>query len=378
MKFTIRRDALNTAIQQVSKAVASRSTIPILSGILIEVDASSVTLTASDQDMSIQSRIELETETATIGTVERAGSVVLVARFFVEIIKKLPKDEVHIVVEDNFHATITSGKSVVNLAGLDPEEFPKLPIIRESEVLTLHSDQLHDLIQSTVFAASTNENTPILTGVLMTLSEGELRFLATDRHRMARLSINSGSELKYSNIVITGKILSDLGKILPDKTVDVDVVVADNQALFRFGNILFYSRLVDGTFPDTSKIVPSDFKTEIVMDTKLFNDAIDRAYLLSKEEKTNIVRLSTLEEEGVEITSSSTEIGKVQEQLPVKVFIGEQIKVSFNSKYVLDAIKALDCDELFIGLNGSLSPIIIKANGRDDALHLVLPYRSTN
>jgi DNA polymerase-3 subunit beta len=381
MKFTILRDALNAAIQHVSKAVASRSTIPILSGILIEVDSTSVTLTASDQDMSIQSRIELDTETATIGTVERTGRVVLVAKFFVEIVKKLPKDEVHIIVDDKFHATITSGKSEVTLAGLDPEEFPKLPNIGGKDAVTIPSDKLRNMIRATEFAVSTNEGTPILMGVLWNLSDGILKFVATDRHRMATISAAIETDITLSNVVISGLNLRELGKVLPDKGEPVEIVVEDNQVLFRSGNILFFSRIIDGTFPDTSKIVPDTFKTEIVFQTKLFNDAIDRAYLMSREEKTNIVKLVTVErggDEGVEISSSSSEIGKVLEELPINDFIGEHLKVSFNSKYVLDAIKVLECDELLIGFNGPLSPIIIKPNGRDDALHLVLPYRTTN
>ncbi|WEK53284.1 MAG: DNA polymerase III subunit beta [Candidatus Cohnella colombiensis] len=380
MKFTIKRDALNTAIQHVSKAISGRTTIPILGGIKVTADHDAVTLTASDQTLSIQSRIALDTAIGTLGEVQTTGSIVLPAKFLIEIVKKLPKDEV--VVEVNgLNARIVSGKSEIDMAGMDPEEFPQLPNIRKTDTLAIPSDQLVELINSTAFAVSTNESTPVLNGVLMALSDGKLQFRATDRHRLASHSIKIESDLRLSNIIIAGKSLLDLAKVLPDKSAPVDILIADNQALFRFGNILFYSRLLEGTFPDTSKIIPHEFKTEVVIDTKLINDAIDRAYLLSREEKTNIVRLATIEEdgsEGIEIMSSSTQIGKVLEQLPVKDFIGEQLKVAFNSKYVLDALKVIDSEETFVGFNGPMSPIIIKPNGSEDALHLVLPYRTTN
>jgi DNA polymerase-3 subunit beta len=379
MKLTILRNELNDAIQHVSKAVASRTTIPILSGIKLEASMTGVTLTASDTDISIQSFIPLETPNKTIGTVERTGSVVLTAKFFVEIVKKLPHEEVHIEVGERFQTRITSGATEIQLVGLDPEEFPILPTIQEDQVVSIPGDLLRDMIRQTVFAVTTNESTPILTGVLWNLQEGIYKFVATDRHRLAsRTAMVELYDVRFSNIVISGKTLTELAKIVPDQNVMVDIVVADNQVLFKLGNVLFYSRMLDGTYPDTSKIIPQSFKTELILNTKALSDAIDRAYLLSREEKTNIVRLITTDDGGIEISSSSSELGKVTEQLTVTEMRGEPLKIAFNSKYMLDVLKVIDSEELFIGFNGAMSPIIIRPSDHENSLHLILPYRTTN
>ncbi|QJD85792.1 DNA polymerase III subunit beta [Cohnella herbarum] len=379
MKLTILRGELNDAIQHVSKAVASRTTIPILSGIKLDANFGGVTLTASDTDISIQSFIPLETPNKTIATVSRPGSVVLTAKFFVEIIKKLPHEEVHIEVGERFQTLITSGATEIQLVGLDPEEFPVLPSVQEDQVVSIPGDLLRDMIRQTVFAVTTNESTPILTGVLWNLQDGVYKFVATDRHRLASRSATVELyDVRFSNIVISGKTLNELAKIVPDQNVMVDIVVAENQVLFKLGNVLFYSRMLDGTYPDTSKIIPQSFKTELVLNTKALSDSIDRAYLLSREEKTNIVRLVTTDNGGIEISSSSSELGKVTEQLSVTEMRGEPLKIAFNSKYMLDVLKVIDSEDLFIGFNGAMSPIIIKPNDHENSLHLILPYRTTN
>jgi DNA polymerase III subunit beta len=379
MKLTILRNELNDAIQHVSKAVASRTTIPILSGIKLDASTTGVTLTASDTDISIQSFIPLETANKTIATVTRTGSVVLTAKFFVEIVKKLPHEEVHIEVGERFQTLITSGATEIQLVGLDPEEFPILPTVQEDQVVSIPGDLLRDMIRQTVFAVTTNESTPILTGVLWNLQEGIYKFVATDRHRLASRSATVELyDVRFSNIVISGKTLNELARIVPDQNVMVDIVVAENQVLFKLGNVLFYSRMLDGTYPDTSKIIPQTFKTELVLNTKLLSDSIDRAYLLSREEKTNIVRLVTTENGGIEISSSSSELGKVTEQLSVTSMQGEPLKIAFNSKYMLDVLKVIDSEELFIGFNGAMSPIIIRPSDHENSLHLILPYRTTN
>ncbi|MDB4866129.1 MAG: dnaN [Cohnella sp.] len=379
MKLTILRNELNEAIQNVSKAVSSRTTIPILSGIKIEATFTGVTLTASDTEISIQSFIPLETSDKTIATVERTGSVVLPAKFFVEMVKKLPHEEVHLDISDRFQTMIRSGSTDIQLVGLDPEEFPVMPTVAEDQVFSIPGDLLRNMIRQTVFAVTTNESSPILTGVLWSLQDGIFKFVATDRHRLAsRTAPVEAKDLRFSNVVISGKTLSELAKIIPDQNVMVDIVVADSQVLFKLGNVLFFSRMLDGTYPDTSKIIPQTFKTELVLNTKLLSDSIDRAYLLSREEKTNIVRLSTTESKGIEISSSSSELGRVQDQLQAAELDGEPLRIAFNSKYMLDVLKVLDSEELFIGFTGAMSPIIIKPRDHNNSLHLILPYRTTN
>lgn len=377
MKLTISKKELNESIQHVSKAITNRTSIPILGGIKMEANSEGMTLTASDTDISIQSFIPAEKDDRVIIELQREGSVVLPARFFVEMTRKLPEDEVEIEVSDQYQTLICSGSTRLQIVGMDPDEFPLLPALEENRTLSISSDLLKTMIRQTVFAVSSNESTPVLTGVLWTLHESVLKFVATDRHRLASRKAGIDTDLQFKNIVIAGKTMNELNKILPDQSMTVDIVVGDNQVLFKMDSILFYTRILDGIYPDTSKIIPQSYKTELVVSTRMLLDAIDRAYLLSREEKTNIVNLVTREDMTVEISSSLSELGKFTENCRVEEMNGEPIKISFNSKYMLDALKAIDSDKIHVGFTGSMSPIIIKPLDHDHILHLILPYRTS-
>jgi DNA polymerase III subunit beta len=378
MKFTILKDQLNESIGHVGKAISSRTTIPILTGIKIDANFSGVTLTASDTDISIQSFIPTQANDLTIVELQLPGSVVLPAKFFAELIRKLPSQHIEIEVQNQFQTTIRSGSSEVQIMGLDPEEFPMLPQLEESRMFQVPSDILKTMIKQTSFAVSSNETTPILTGVLWNLADHKLKFIGCDRHRLASREINiemTAAE-RLPQIVISGKTLNELSKILPDQNSLIDIVISDNQALFKIQSILFYSRILDGTYPDTTKLIPQSFKTELVVKTKELADAIDRAYLLSREDKTNIVNLMVNENNTIEVSSPSTELGKVTEQIDIQSIKGDLLKISFNSKYMLDALKVIDSDYIYIGFAGSMQPIIIKPEDGSAILQLILPYRT--
>ncbi|MFD1954665.1 DNA polymerase III subunit beta [Paenibacillus thailandensis] len=379
MKLTISKNELNEAIQHVAKAASPRPTIPILGGIKIEVTYQGITLTASDTDISIQSFVPIEHEDTVYAHVEKPGSVVLPAKFFVEIVKKLPSDQVEIEVNSQFQTQIRSGSTDIQMVGLDPEEFPVLPSISGNESFSIPGDLLKAMIRQTVLAASTNEQMAILTGVLWTLNEGNLKFVSTDRHRLASRNavVNAPQDMRFHNVVISAKTLVELSKLVPEHHGEVEIVVADNQVLFKIDNILFFTRVLDGTYPDTSKIIPQTYKTELVLDTKKLTDAIDRAYLMSREEKTNIVRIVTLEDESIEISSSSTELGRVTEQLEVGRMSGDPLRIAFNSKYMLDVLKVIDSEQILIGFTGAMSPIVIKPTDHDHSTYIILPYRTT-
>lgn len=380
MKLTILKDHLIESIGHVSKAISSRTTIPILTGIKIDATLSGVTLTASDTDISIQSFTASENSTIKIIDLIQAGSVVLPAKFFVEIIRKLPAQLIEIEVKGNFQTIIRSGSSEIQIMGLDPDEYPLLPEIEESKMLRLPSDLLKTMIKQTSYAVSTNESTPILTGVLWNITGDKLKFIACDRHRLASREVTVDNDLAQNlpNIVISGRTLNELSKILPDQNTLIDIVIADNQVLFKIQSILFYSRILDGTYPDTSKLIPQSFQTEMVVPTKELAEAIDRAYLLSKEDKTNIVKMMMLEDKSIEISSSSSELGKVTEQIALQHIVGDLLKISFNSKYMLDALKVLDSEFIQIGFTGAMQPIIMKPQDSTNILQLILPYRTTN
>jgi DNA polymerase-3 subunit beta len=380
MKLIILKHQLNEAIQHVSKAISSRTTIPILNGVKIDATHQGVTLTASDTDISIQCFVPLEENGLQIIQIMRIGSVVLPAKFFIEIIKKLPSEEIEIELQQNYQTIIRSGSSEIQMVGLDAEEYPLLPVIEKNKTISMASDLLKSMIRQTAFAVSTTETTPILTGVLWILADQKLKLIACDRHRLAtrETSMDVSIDQQFNNIVISGKTLNELNKILPDQNALVDIVVADNQILFRMQKILFYSRILDGTYPDTTKLIPQTFQTELTVNAKKFTDSIDRAYLLSREDKTNIVKMIMHEDKTIEISSSSSELGKVTEIIETTHISGDLLKISFNSKYMLEALKVLDSEFIKLGFTGAMSPIIIQPDEGISLLQLILPYRTTN
>ncbi|MDT2044738.1 DNA polymerase III subunit beta [Priestia aryabhattai] len=377
MKFKIQKDYLVQSVQDVMKAVSSRTTIPILTGIKIVTTEEGVTLTGSDSDISIESFIPKEEDGKEIVEIEKTGSVVLPARFFSEIVKKLPKEVVELDVQNLFLTIIRSGKAEFNLNGLDAEEYPHLPQIEENNVFKIPTDLLKNMIRQTVFAVSTSETRPILTGVNWKVEGKALTCIATDSHRLAlrKANIQSEHEVSY-NVVIPGKSLSEFSKILDDSNELVDIVMTENQVLFKTKHLLFFSRLLDGNYPDTSRLIPADSKTDVVLNVKEFLQSIDRASLLAREGRNNVVKLSTLPDGIVEISSNSPEIGKVIEEVQSESIVGEDLKISFSAKYMLDALKALEGTDIKINFTGAMRPFVIRTLENDSMLQLILPVRT--
>ncbi|QGQ43886.1 DNA polymerase III subunit beta [Metabacillus sediminilitoris] len=377
MKFIIQRDKLVQSVQDVMKAVSSRTTIPILTGIKIVANTEGVTLTGSDSDISIESFIPSEENGNEIVEIQQTGSIVLQARFFSEIVKKLPMDIVEIEVGNHQSTVIRSGKAEFNLIGLDAEEYPHLPQIEENNVFKIPTDLLKAMIRQTVFAVSTSETRPILTGVNWKLDNDDLVCIATDSHRLALRKAKINTEIQSSyNVVIPGKSLSELSKILDDTSDLVEIVITENQVLFKAENLLFFSRLLDGNYPDTSRLIPSESKTNLTINSKEFLQAIDRASLLAKEARNNVVKLTTLSQGMIEISSNSPEIGKVSEEIQTSEIQGEELKISFSAKYVMDALKALEGTEINVDFTGAMRPFLIRTTHDDSMLQLILPVRT--
>lgn len=377
MHIIINREYLAQAVGQVAKAVSSRTTIPILTGIKFSLTNDECILTGSDSDISIQTTIPLEKDEKEIVKVVKLGNIVLPSKYLTEIVKKLPDAQVEIEVIDQFVTVIRSGNAEFNLNGLNAEEYPRLPQIEEDKVFSISTDLFKSMIRQTSFAVSSQESRPILTGVLWQLDEGELSFVATDSHRLAQrqASVETNTELMFKNTVIPGKSLNELNRLLDDADDMIDIVVTTNQILVKANHILFYSRLLEGTYPDTTRIIPQSSKTDIVVETKLLLQAIERASLLAKDGK-HVVKLSTIENNRIQISSNTPEVGKVMEQVEVKEISGEDIKISFNAKFMLDALKAIESSQITIGFTGAMSPFVLKPLDNDRTLHLVLPVRT--
>ncbi|GGB09598.1 DNA polymerase III subunit beta [Macrococcus hajekii] len=376
MKFTIQRDYFINQLNDTLKAISPRTTLPILTGIKIDATDNSILLTGSDSEVSIEITIPAEVNRDQIATIQEKGSIVLPGRFFVDIIKKLPASDVTIETNAQFQAKITSGQSEFNVSGLDPDQYPLLPQVSEDNVITLPVKVLKNMIRQTNFAVSTSETRPVLTGVNWLIQDNILSCTATDSHRLAlrRLPLENNT-IENINIIIPGKALSELNKIINDEDESIDVFFAASQVLFKVGHIQFISRLLEGNYPDTSRLFPESYETSLTIDNNEFYHAIDRASLLAREGGNNVIKLSTASEL-VELSSTSPEIGTVKEDVKTSQFEGEELKISFNSKYMMDALKAIDNSEVNIEFFGTMRPFILKPQDDDNVIQLILPIRT--
>lgn len=377
MKFIIQKQPLVEAVSHVSTAVSTKTTIPILTGIKIVVNDTCCSLMASDSDISIQVDIPVAEDGNEQLNVVASGGVVLSARYFLDIVRKSPGETVEIAVGEQYTTTIQSGQSQFQLNGMDPDEFPRLPQLQETGVLSLPGSLLKAMIRQTLFAVSTTESRPVLTGVEWLLQDNVLRFIATDSHRLAKresqVEMAEGPSIEQA--VVPGKSLADLNKILPDGDRLVDIVLTENQLLVKTDNLLFYSRLLDGNYPDTSRIIPQSSIMKMVVDTKELLSAIDRASLLTKSGKNNVVKL-VVEHNQLHITANSPEIGSVSETVQLHEFTGEPLKISFNAKYMIEALRAIDSEQIRIAFSGAMAPFIIQPTDHDWILYLILPVRT--
>jgi DNA polymerase III subunit beta len=233
------------------------------------------------------------------------------------------------------------------------------------------------MIRQTFFAVSTSETRPILTGVNWKIENGELNCIATDSHRLAlrKAKIETENNESY-NVVIPGKSLNELSKIIDDSNELIDIVITENQILFKAKHLLFFSRLLEGNYPDTSRLIPNESKTDIVVNTKEFLHAIDRASLLAREGRNNVVKLSTIDGGVIEISSNTPEIGKVVEEIQGQSIDGEELKISFSAKYMMDALKALEGTDVRVSFTGAMRPFVIKPLHDETTLQLILPVRT--
>lgn len=376
MKFTIQRDYFLNQLNDTLKAISPRTTLPILTGIKIDATDKGIILTGSDSEISIEITINQNIDGEKIVDIEEKGSVVLPGRFFVDIVKKLPGKTVNLSTNDQFKTLITSGHSEFNVSGLDPDQYPLLPQVSEDDAIKLPIKVLKNIIAQTNFAVSTSETRPVLTGVNWLIQNNELICTATDSHRLALRKLKlEDEEIDDKNVIIPGKALSELNKIVSDSEEDINIFFASNQVLFKVGHINFISRLLEGNYPDTTRLFPENYETKIILDNSEFYHSIDRASLLAREGGNNVIKLST-DVDKVELSSTSPEIGTVKEDVSTDNVEGESLKISFNSKYMMDALKAIDNDEVQVEFFGTMRPFILKPKDDETVVQLILPIRT--
>src|SRR5699024_4275654 len=359
MKLTIQKKYLLQSIQTVSNSISSKTVHPILAGMKIEVKPASVVLTGSNSNITIQSLIPetktIENESEKEETIEEKviteiepGSIVLLIPDFSEIIKKLLEEIVQITVEENFKTVIQSGKAVITLYGQSVEEYPHVDIPNQEAAVTFPDKDLKTFIRQTVFAVSQMETRPILTGVHLSIKPNEITFTATDSHRLALRTMEINQTMEETTLVIPGSSLQELNKIIDHQDEPIKMVILQNQVLFYTDEFYFLSRLLSGNYPDTSRLIPNDSQTTLSVHTKELVKTIERAALLSNRDQNNVIRLDTLDNHYIEITSNSPEIGNVKEQLSAISVEGEALKISFSSKYLLETLRTIDAETVQI------------------------------
>ena len=370
MKFVVKKEILLDSLNNTSKAISTKNLIPILTGIKFDLKEDGLYLYASDTDVSIRTYIPKDKLTS----LDEVGSIVIGGKYIVEIIRKLPNTDISIEVIDGYKLIISTDNTEFNLNGVNPNEYPNLDLDETKEPIVINTEVFKEMINQTVFATSPSETRPLLTGINFRISGNELEVLATDSYRLARKLVTIDHEVENDvNIVIPGKNLVELSKMLDDEDSILEIHLFSNKVLFKYGNMVFLSRLLSGTYPTTSNIIPKDFNIELECSFDDLFNMIDRASLLTSDREKNTIKLS-LNKNELMISSNSPEIGKVEEKITVES--DKFIAISFSSKFMLDAIKSFNKEKIIICMNNDSSPIVIKNSEDNSLVQLVLPIKT--
>ncbi len=370
MKFIIKQEILLESLYHTSRAISPRNLIPILTGIKFDLTEEGLYLSASDTDISIRCLIPTED----IVEVKEYGSIVIGGKYIVEIIKKLPNTNITVEVMDGYKMIISTDNTEFNLNGINSDEFPNLDLEETKEPILLKTNLIKKIINQTFFATSKNESRPLLTGINFIIDGDMMEVIATDSYRLAKKTIHIDRVIdKNINIVIPGKNLLELDKIIEDNNENLELHIFENKILFKYKNILFLSRLLSGTYPATSSIIPKEFSVQVECSCNGLYEMIDRASLLTSDRDKNTIKLNLSAKEMV-ISSNSPEIGKVEEKMMVDS--SDEISISFSSKYMLDSIKSFETENIILYMNSDSSPIIIKSKEDESLIQLVLPIKT--
>lgn len=372
MKFSIKKEILLQSLNSVSKALSNKNLIPILSGIKFNLTNNGLFLSASDNDISIETFINKDK----LENIEQTGSTVIQGKYILEIIRKLDAKIINFELLDNIKVLISCGKSEFNLNSMDAQEFPNLNIEEKKEPIIIKKSEFKNLINKTSFAVSTQETRPILTGINFKIENDKLECIATDSYRLAKKYVNLTQSVNEEiNVVIPGKNLMELTKIIIDNEESIEMHIFTNKILFKFDDTLFQTRVLSGNFPDVNKLIPESFELVVKANALEFFNVIDRAALLTSEKDKNIVKFEC-EGDEVVVSSNSPEIGKVEEKMNVEKNNDSNIKIAFSSRFMMDAIKTVESKDVLINFNSDVKPIIILDEKDDTLLQLILPIKT--
>ena len=370
MKWTIEKNVILDALNNVTRALSQRTTIPVLNGIVFDVSEKGMELLASDSELTIKVFIEEKD----IKHIEGKGKIIIQSKYFVDMIKKMPADTIDFEVEDSLKIKISTPTNQYKLNCYNPNDYPNINIDKSSDGIIISAEKLREIISQTSYALSTQEVRPILTGINFKINGDILECIATDSYRLSKKNIKLSTPVnKIINIVIPGRSITELEKIICDDE-DVEIYVFSNKILFVYKNIYIQSNLLNGSYPETSHFIPTDFAYMINLNLRDFYDAVDRAALLAQNKDKNIKM--RIEDKEMVITSTSNELGNAEEKLKIDCNNKEKLEISFSSKYMMDALKVIKEDNIFLLLNTDDKPILIKPVTDESLIELILPIKT--
>ena len=373
MKIKIKKELLLENLNKVSKAISTKNLIPILSGIKFDLTKEGLTLTASDNDITIQTFIPADNKEMEI---EKEGSIIIQGKYVLDIVRKLPDEFINIEVIDELKILIYAENSEFNLNGINQKEYPNVALENSKNFVKINTKLFKTIINQTAFATSTDESRPILTGINIKITGDILECSATDSYRLAKkqAKLNEIAGETY-NIIVPGKNIVEFMKILNEGNEELEIHIFSNKVLFKQNNLLFQSRLVSGNYPNVNNLIPSDSFLKITANLSNLYDVIDRASILTSDKEKNIVTLETNKNLLI-VRSSSAEIGRVEEKMNITKDNEEEIKISFSAKYMMDALRSFEGDTVELAFEGEVNPIIIKDVEDPNLTQLVLPIRT--
>ncbi len=362
MKLVFSKPDLLKSVNIVLKAVSARTTMPILECILIDASTNQIKFTANDMELGI--------ETIAQGIIIQKGIIALDAKILSEIVRRLPDNDVIIETDEDLVATITCEKARFQIPGKEGEEFARLPLIARNECISLSQFTLKEMIRQTIFSIAPNENNKLMTGELMELKNNTLKVVSLDGHRIAIRSLRMEGTYPDRKVIVPGKTLNEISKILSGEINDrVSIYFSENHILFEFDQTLVVSRLIEGEYFRVDQMLSSDYETKVIIHKREFLSCIDRATLLMKESEKKPVIISI--EDGRMELGVDTSMGSMKEDIDI-VKSGKDIRIGFNPRFLMDALKVIDDEEVTIYLVNPKAPCFIK-DEEENYIYLILP-----
>ncbi|MDL2276026.1 DNA polymerase III subunit beta [Breznakia sp. OttesenSCG-928-G09] len=370
MFFKINKKELLNSLNVVSRAISNYSPLPAFSGIKFDVSEQEICLMASDSDISIKTYLTINDEFYM--EIIKPGSIVIEAKYILDIVRKMDTEIVEIEVLDGCNIKISDESSEFKIIGMYANEYPLIDFDKSEDSFKINSLELKKIINQTIFATSDKDTRPYLNGINFKIEGNNVECTATDSYRLAKTSFTIEKDFSY-NIIIPSKSLNELMKSL-DEDREIELFLSNKKVQFLIDNTTIQTRLIDGKFPDTQQLIPTSFDYELSLDIRDILGSIDRVSFI-KNDGVNIIKLELTSGECI-LSSKSQEIGSATEILRTATFQGNNLNISFNGRYVFEAIKAINASTIKFKFSGDMKPFIIEGEGIDNVLQLVLPVRT--